>query len=158
MEERFFYQRQKFTSGWLPYVLAVSLVLPCALAFGMYQQGDRSLDIYVGPAIALAVNAMVLFGMWLDIEVSTVGIRYRFFPFIGWRTLEWSQIERIQIVHYDPLTDYGGWGIKRGKEGWVYSVTGDEGILITTTEGKKIMLGIQDTSYWQGAIKQFYNM
>lgn len=153
-----FYQRQRFSNGWLPWVMVSSLLVPFGLSAGMYLQGKNGLEVWLGPAIAVTTVLMVMYGMWLDIEVSSHGIRYRFVPFIRWRTITWDQVERIQLVQFDPLGDYGGWGIKKGAAGWSYTVTGDTGLMITFHDGHKILLGVQDSQYWQGAIKSFYNM
>jgi len=153
-----FYQRQRFTTGWMPWVLGVSLLMPFGIGAGLYLQGARGPEVWLGPGIAATVVLLVLGGMWLDIEVSQAGIRYRFVPFVRWRTIEWSQVERIQLVQYDPLGDYGGWGVKRGEAGWAYTVAGDTGLQVTFVDGHKLMLGVQDGPYWQGAIKAFYNM
>ncbi|HQK83615.1 MAG TPA: hypothetical protein PLK24_06690, partial [Atribacter sp.] len=46
-----------------------------------------------------------------------------------------------QIVHYQPLRDYGGWGIRYGKYGKAYTLSGDIGVQLVTIDQKKILLG-----------------
>jgi hypothetical protein len=38
---------------------------------------------------------------------------------------------------------YGGWGIKRGIGGLAYNVSGNQGLQLVLTDGRKILIGTQ---------------
>jgi hypothetical protein len=57
------------------------------------------------------------------------------------RTIPWSDIDRIYVRQYSPLKEYGGWGIKKGRNGWAYTMSGHYGIQIVKKDGKEIMVG-----------------
>jgi hypothetical protein len=41
------------------------------------------------------------------------------------------------------LRDYGGWGIRKGRSGWAYNVSGDRGVRLTYTDGETLLIGSQ---------------
>jgi hypothetical protein len=48
--------------------------------------------------------------------------------------------QRVKIT-YEPIAEYGGWGIRFGNKGMAYDVRGNKGIYITLTSGKHILIG-----------------
>ena len=146
-----FRERQRFDQAWLYILLVTTLVLPCTLLYDDYRKHGFSwpmLAVLLGPTLILLITRFT----WLDVEVGADGIRYRFVPFIRWRLIPWASIQRLEVCKYDPLTDYGGWGVKRGRKGWIYNVSGDDALRITHTDGHILMLGIKDVARWRAAL------
>ncbi len=78
----------------------------------------------------------------LQTRITAEGVYYRFFPLERrFREIKKSDIEKLEVKSYDPLRDYGGWGIKYGINGWADSVKGDKGIYISLTSRKHILIG-----------------
>lgn len=78
----------------------------------------------------------------LDTEVSEEGLRIRFLPFHrNWRVYPFSYMQKAEAVTYSPLMDYGGWGIRRGRKGKAYNVSGNKGVLLTLRDFKKVLIG-----------------
>lgn len=48
----------------------------------------------------------------------------KFIPFHKSRLIDWNEIEKLEVVKYDPIGDYGGWGIKSKKGKKAYNVSG----------------------------------
>jgi hypothetical protein len=146
-----FSERQRFDQAWLYILMVTTLVLPCTLAYDDYSKHGFSwpmLAVFIGPLLILVITRL----MWLDVKVGADGIRYRFVPFIRWRLIPWASIQQLEVCKYDPLSDYGGWGVKRGKSGWIYNVSGEDGLRITHTDGHILMLGIKDVAGWKAVV------
>ena len=78
----------------------------------------------------------------LEIQVSSYGVYYRYRPFhFQYQRIPKENLVSYQIVHYQPLRDYGGWGIRYGKYGKAYTLSGDIGVQLVTIDQKKILLG-----------------
>jgi hypothetical protein len=48
-----------------------------------------------------------------------------------------------EAITYSPLRDYGGWGIRRGAKGKAYNVSGNHGVRLELSDGKRILIGSQ---------------
>jgi len=60
---------------------------------------------------------------------------------IRWRIIPIPEISGISRIRYRPLRDYGGWGIRAGRPGIAYTVSGNEGVVICRQGGKTFLLG-----------------
>ncbi|SEA61205.1 hypothetical protein SAMN05192529_13314 [Arachidicoccus rhizosphaerae] len=71
-------------------------------------------------------------------------ISYNYFPVISaLRKIPWAEIHSIQIITYNPLRDFGGWGFKVSKKyGKGYTTTGNTGLWIKFTAGGSVFLSI----------------
>jgi hypothetical protein len=55
-------------------------------------------------------------------------------------------IEKYEVITYDPILDYGGWGIKYNRHGKAYNVSGNKGLQLYLKNGKRILIGTQKES------------
>ncbi len=44
---------------------------------------------------------------------------------------------------YRAFLDYGGYGVRLGLRGWAWSVSGNQGVLVESTNGSRLMIGSQ---------------
>ncbi|PQJ80922.1 hypothetical protein BTO18_05610 [Polaribacter porphyrae] len=79
-------------------------------------------------------------------------MHYQFFPF-HWKLklITWDKISTAYVRIYDPIGDYGGWGLKGGtlwskSKGRAINVSGDIGIQLELKNGKKLLIGTQKKS------------
>ena len=54
-----------------------------------------------------------------------------------------SDVRKAEAMKYRPFLDYGGYGVRLGLRGWAWSVSGDEGVLVETNDGSRLMIGSQ---------------
>ncbi|MGL6226599.1 MAG: hypothetical protein ACRC10_08230 [Thermoguttaceae bacterium] len=53
-----------------------------------------------------------------------------------------KDIQSAEIVTFRPLRDFGGWGIRYGKDNaWAYFMSGTQGVKIVTTKNRKYIIG-----------------
>jgi len=79
----------------------------------------------------------------LIVEVQDDHIYIRYVP-LATRQIPFAEIERYQVRTYQPIKEYGGWGIR----GWspdkiAYNVSGNRGVELELHGGRKIMIGSQ---------------
>ncbi len=84
----------------------------------------------------------------LDTEIREDGIYYQLFPFhFKMRKIAFDDIEKVYVRKYNPLMEYGGWGIRLGLfgKGWAINISGNKGIQIEFKNKKKrkFLLGTQ---------------
>jgi len=80
----------------------------------------------------------------LTAEVRRDGIWLRFFPMHRrmWRIAK-DDFYSHAVITYKVLRDFGGWGIRYGRLGTAYNVSGDRGVLLRFPRNKAIMIGSQ---------------
>jgi hypothetical protein len=79
----------------------------------------------------------------LEVTVLADRIDIRFPPFRR-RTLTRSDIAGFEVRTYEPIREYGGWGLKGWRPGKVaYNISGNRGVDLTLTSGQRLLLGSQ---------------
>ena len=97
--------------------------------------------------IALLVIFGILFPVWffvmrLEVQVTRTDLRFRMFPLhLQWREFPLATIVKAEAVTYRPIWEYGGWGIRIGRKGWAYNVSGNRGVQVTLEGGRSFLLG-----------------
>jgi hypothetical protein len=78
------------------------------------------------------------------IEGDVITANFKGLPFAK-RIINKNEIEKMEVVTYEPLFEYGGWGVRYSlrKKSWCYNVSGDKGLLITYKNGKTFLIGTQ---------------
>ncbi len=131
MNKLVFIENQRFTQSWL-WLLILGFMLFVAV---------------VGKPIAVLITlgtCILFYMMYLKTEFRAKGIRYRFVPFHGKdRLIEWNEIEEYYIRQYNPIMEYGGWGIKFSHKGMVLNTKGNMGLQLILKNGRKILIGTQ---------------
>lgn len=153
-----FHEEQQFRQPWLWAVMGISLLagfLP--VAWGMVRQlvfgipwGNHPTSNAVLLAIGLSVFALngALFALFwsarLTTEVRADSLYLRFFPFHwNWLRFGWDEILNSEAVTYNPIGEYGGWGIRYGGSGRAYNVSGNRGVRLQFANGKSLLVGSQ---------------
>lgn len=174
MNRIYFREEQRYTQWWvwllLLLIFSVSVV---PLWYGVYVQifeqrawGNQPMTtdklVVVSVVITLFVSAIIwLFAVQkLETEVTSEGFRFRFSPFIRkWKVIKPDEIAEYKIGPYTPVSTYGGWGIRSGgkKTGKSYSISGKTGLLITLTNGSKILIGTQRKDALKYAMEKMLN-
>lgn len=137
-----FHEEQRFTQVWMIFIELALLVLTAFIA--IYILITKKADSFFAAIPLLVAMAVVLLFrlMSLQVTISREKISYRFRPFhIKWNEIPRESISRLSVVQYDPIREYGGWGIRYGKHGKAYTVKGRSGISIDLLNGKHLMIG-----------------
>lgn len=159
-----FNEEQRFRQKLILLPIAFSgLVILVVLGAGLYSQmvlnkpfGNNPMSnkgLILAIAIILLVYVVVfwLFNFTcLFTRIDREGITIRFRPFHRKPILiRWKEIESYEIVKYNPIGDYGGWGLQSGRKGKAYNVSGNIGLQLILKNQKKILIGTQDKEKMQ---------
>ncbi len=104
---------------------------------------------------------VVLFFMFIasTIDLRTMvtkkGIYFQYYPFHQKKHfLSWEAIKEAYVREYKPIREYGGWGLRFGKNGKVYNLRGNKGLQLKFKNGKNILLGTQKSLEIEQILKQ----
>lgn len=146
-----FREVQRFTQWW---VWLIVLGIAALMWYGFVEQIVFGRPFGDNPAPDwMVIVFLALFGIglpWLFIvaalktEVRADALYVRFIPFHPrWLRVAPESIRSAIAGTYNPLTDYGGWGIKQGRGGKVYNTSGNQGVQLALSDGSKLMIGSQ---------------
>jgi hypothetical protein len=163
MEEHFalFHEEQRFTQWWV-WVIILAGVAPAwyiwwkHLLMRRTSGADAVADWVVWLAwLGVGVVLPVLFAsMRLITQVRHDGVYIRFVP-IHWRwvKIEPEHIKGIRARTYNPLLEYGGWGIRYGVRGKAYTISGNQGVELEFANGRTLLIGSQRAEELASVIK-----
>lgn len=148
-QEILYSEKQRFRQWW---IWVLILPTPVICLWGTIQQIILGIPFGNAPANDLfLILIAVVFGVGLplflyvaglDTEVTASEVRIRFRPIHrNWVRYFFNQIEDVQVHIYSPIRDYGGWGIRYGKLGKAYNVSGNAGVLVTLKNGSRVLVG-----------------
>ena len=121
--------------NWLAFVQQIVLGRP----FGSNPGPDGPvLLLWLGFGI---VFPLVFWQMRLTVEVSDETLLIRYVPLLR-RSILLSEIARVQARQYNPILEYGGWGIRgwwRGRT--IYSISGSQCVELELNDGRILAIG-----------------
>ena len=113
------------------------------ISTGNSSLNDSGLKASLILAIVLVTALIVLFAKAkLSTQIDKKFISYKFYPLHkSYRKIAWNSVIKCEVVTYQPVSQYGGWGIRAGKNGKVFSVSGNRGLQIVLRTGEQILIG-----------------
>ncbi len=153
MHTIYYSEEQKVTNKWLWLLMATITVvyiygfteqLILKQPFGQNPAPDWFLAI-IGliPLSLLFLMSTIKF----SVQINEEGINYRFYPFhLSDKKINWDDIASIYVRKYNPIREYGGWGIRTLSftRNIAYNISGNDGLQIELKNGKKILFGTQN--------------
>jgi len=145
----YFREVQRFTQWWVwLFVLGIAALM----WYGFVEQIVFSRPFGDHPAPDwMLILFLALFGIgmpWLFIiaalrtEVRADALYVRFVPFhLSWLRIAPESIRTVTAGRYNPLVDYGGWGIRYGRGGRAYNTSGNQGVRLELGDGSHLMIG-----------------
>jgi hypothetical protein len=104
------------------------------------------LEFSLGIVICLALPlllAVCLLQMTTEVTPTQLSVWFGWVP-VYRRELPIGTVRRHAVVQYRPFADYGGWGIRAGRDGErVLSARGDRGVRLELSDGSKLLIGSQ---------------
>ena len=91
-------------------------------------------------SFAIASIFTLVFSLRMHTTVSDGSLKVRFWPFSR-LTVPIADVKQSEIIQYDPLSDFGGWGVRPGLGGIIYSVRGRSAVKIVRNGGSLIYIG-----------------
>ena len=101
----------------------------------------------------------LFFLMNLKTVINLQGIHIQFFPFIREpKVFLWKDIQKIELKKYQPMVEYGGYGIRGLGDDKAYNIQGDIGLKLYFKDGKKLMLGTQKPNEINKIVREICQM
>lgn len=155
-----FIEEQRFS----PFVfvgITVSFLVVTFIAFKDFDSlSNKSiinlLTNFLGSIITLLVALLFVF-LKLKTRVDEKGIHYQFMPIhFSEKSILWNEIEQCYVRKYNPITEYGGWGIRGlGKKNKAYNTKGNIGLQLVLKNGRKLLIGTQMKTEMEQVIKTY---
>lgn len=147
-----FKEEQRFTQTWFVLIMVLSILIPIGIITQEFMKEDSNLksSSFIGIVTMLIIFIVPIFFIKLKTKIDEVGIHYQFFPFhLSLKTISWNEIKEADVRSYDPIGEYGGWGLKGGwskKRGKAINVSGDIGIQLVLKDETKLLIGTNKES------------
>ena len=143
-----FYEKQKFTQPWIwiillganaIFVYGVITQVVLGQPFGDHPASNSVLIIILLFLIALT-SVMVM--TKLETVIEKDGLQVRFFPYqTSFRRYSWDTIQKAYTRKYNPIGEYGGWGLRGFGKNRAMNVSGNEGLQLVLADDKKLLIG-----------------
>ena len=157
----YYSEEQRFRQWW---IWLLTLIGPAICLWAVVQQivlgspfGNNPAPDYLVLILAIVVGGglpLFMYIVGLDTKVGDCGLCVRFRPFHRqWRLFAFGDIRKAETCSYSALRDYGGWGVRYGKKGKAYNVSGNKGVMLTLSDGKNVLIGTRDHEALSRAIK-----
>lgn len=152
MNTALFRERQYFWNNPMSWIVVAGLFLSATLVISK-TNNDASLMERYGIVLINSTVLLLLLIFRLELTVSDDGIEFRFFPF-NWkfRNVSWKDIKSVSVRKYNPISEYGGWGIKGSQKNRALSIGGDWGLQVEFPDGKKLLIGTQKHTELEGVL------
>ena len=102
---------------------------------------------------SLVLLVLLLSQAKLITEVREDALSIRFFLLWKQRVIPWRTIESAEAVTYNPIEEFGGWGVRWGRTGMAYNVSGSQGVRLRLTNGQTVLIGSQRPEELTAAIQ-----
>jgi hypothetical protein len=149
-EKRLFYERQRIKQWWIWIILSIApAVFLCALFLLVLfdiEFGNNPAGIY-GLSIGLSLTS-VFFIAFLFVRMETIiddqGISLKYRPFHRtYKFYAFEDVDKAFIREYNPVLEYGGWGLRGVHGDKVYNVSGKLGLQLVFKDRTKLLIGTQ---------------
>ena len=158
-----FLEEQKFTQTWLILLILFGLLVPIGVMTNemMKENSNMSITEFTLVLLGMIVCLLPIFIFKLKTRIDEKGIYYQFFPLhLKMRFIAWAEIESAHVRNYDPISEYGGWGIKGGslwnkKNGTAVNISGDVGLQLELKTGKRLLIGTQKENEVKQVLKTY---
>ena len=88
---------------------------------------------------------LLLYFIQLEWKFTESDFRYRFFPFIiKERIIPYTDIQTMCVMKINPIFEFGGWGLRRGKLGKAYTTDGNLIIHFELNSGQKLNFTVKN--------------
>ncbi len=146
-----FTEVQRFRQWW---VLLLVLFVSGIAWYGAVQQIVLKKPFGNNPAPdAVMIMIWAIFGVLFPVlfyslklvtELRYDGLYIRFFPLqFHSHKISFEEIKTYEIRTYSALKEYGGYGIRYGKNGKAYNISGNRGVQFEFLNGKRLLIGTQ---------------
>ena len=124
-------------------VLAMIFIVGVTVLAVVLSRPNDALLLATAPVVVVLVAALISLSH-LDVDVTDSGVSIAFRHLWPTRRIAFGDIVGLEVKHYRPLIDYGGWGVCQGRDGEkILSARGDRGVRLRLADGSRLVIGSQ---------------
>lgn len=156
-----FSEQQRFRQPWIWVIL---FGINGIFIFGLIRQvflGQQFSDKPISDTglIIATIGSLIISVLFLCLRLETKiesdGIYVRFFPFqMSFKYYSWDKLHQLFVRDYNPIGEYGGWGLRGFGKNKAMNVSGNKGIQLITKDGAKILIGTKRADEATRILKQ----
>jgi len=114
---------------------------------------ELALALFLGLVLPVLL-VVALLRMTTEVDHDHLRVWFGWIPTYR-RTFSIGSVKKVEIVEYRPIADYGGWGIRLGRDGVrVLNARGNRGVRLELADGSKLLIGSQVPEQLARAIDQ----
>jgi Family of unknown function (DUF6141) len=107
--------------------------------FGNKPLSDRGI---IAALLFLSIFNLLFYSMQLVTTIDEEAISVRFYPFHFFpKRFEWSQLQDVIVREYNPLKEYGGWGLRGFGKKKAMTVSGNWLVEVVFVNGQSLLIG-----------------
>ena len=147
-----FEETQRFKPSWILLILMCIYVPVIVILLYQSVTGKQLNDKIItnSDLLIITIAAVLIILLFQSMKMVTIikkeGIFVRFYPFhLSYRQYSWDMIAQAFVRQYNPVAEYGGWGLRFGMfgKGKAFNVSGDKGLQLIFTDDSKLLIGTQ---------------
>lgn len=154
-------ETQRFNQWWiwLIYLLLCGLTLFMAISQFVFDRPVGNVPASDGQMLAIVLLMLFLIAFFASCHLKTMiypsEIHVRLYPFhLRYRVLKSEDIEQMTIETYKPISEFGGWGLRYGRGGMAYNVSGNIGLRLLFRNQKRLLIGAKNPEELREALKK----
>ena len=142
-----FSETQRFKRLWSWLILLIAfLCIRNGFIHGCldYESLQPEMGIIIFMIFVMTLAFCLILFMRLETRIDETGVYYKYVPLHRSEIkIDWKNIKEAHVRKYNPVLEYGGWGIKLGVfgKGRAYNVSGNMGLQLVLNNGKHLLLG-----------------
>lgn len=136
-----YHERQHFSRALLIGLFFVALAASGIAIVAAIRIGQLWLAAVIVAVAMLPTLLGFLLNLETRIEEGVLSVRLTPFPA---RRIALSDVTRAEVRTYRPIREYGGWGIRWGRDGMAYNARGNRGVQLELKDGRRVLIGSQE--------------
>lgn len=145
-----FSEKQKMKQWWLMIPLVILNLVLFIRAIIFFVRDHSIIKSYFEiffPLILVLLITILIYSLNLRTIIKDDGIYVQLFPFH--RSLKhytWNDLDKVYVRKYNPIKEFGGWGLKGTSKNRAYNLSGDIGLQLLFKDGHKLLIGTKMAS------------
>lgn len=137
-----YFEEQRFDLSMLG-ALAIFIIFLAIIISVFLMKNDQIKGFFIISSMIFPLS-LLYFLFKLETKVTEEEIHLRFFP-LSTIIISRTDIKQVEAIEYRPLRDFGGWGVRYGLGGKIYSVRGNIAVKVRLMNGDIVFIGTENS-------------
>lgn len=133
------FRESQLVAAWV-WVLMGLVAIVSGGAIYIAEQASGTPWIALAPTLGVILVLVALMRMTTEVDEAGLKVVFGFLP-VYTRRIAFSDIGAVAAETYDPLREFGGWGIRGMGKNRALTMQGNQGVRITLKDGSRLLVG-----------------